>query len=512
MKLALAFVMIAAVAGSVRAQDDDDVDHVPPGHPMGKPGTYCGTAHPSPASASLGAAALTSSVIYVNRCTGGCTYTGALAHDAVNDKVAIRGTSNGMAYNFPEFKNFAGQSGAAADAEYNSLVDCIRKVYSYYNTTVVTTRPTSGTYHMMNIAGTGMNLGMTDPPEGGVLLGISDIQCTGAIDNMTSFTFSESHKLGSISKDAADYVKNLCKTATHEAGHSYGLEHEFMYFDQTSACTDPMSYDTGACNPPYEFFRNKLARCGGFEEMPCACTSGMQNSHVRLFGLFGAGTPGIAPPTANITTPAAGGMTGGSIIASIGSERGIDHVDVFINNFKWGTLPGAPFAVGAGQQNPAVYNFPIPGGLPDSNLDIYMRAYDDLDLFVDTPVVSAIKGAPCASADTCAEGQKCEDGKCFWDPPVGEVGDSCSYNEFCLTGMCQGSEGSEICTKECIIEASDSCPEGLECRQTTAGTKICYLPDGGGCCSASDQRVPWISGLTTFVLGFLLLRRRRSVR
>ena len=508
MKAVAFFVLIAICPGSAWAQDD--IDGVPPeGHPMGVAGGYCGTAHPQPGAASLaGNAALTSNVIFVNRCTGGCSYTGALQHDAVNNKIAIRGTANGTTYNFLEFKNFAGQSGTAADAEWNDLVSCIRKVYSYYNTTVVTTRPTSGTYHMMHISGKDTDLGFPAQPQG-VLLGISDVVCSGAIDNMTSFTFAENHKIGSISTSAAQYVKNLCVTSTHEAGHSYGLEHEFKYFDNTSACTDPMSYDTGACDPPYRFFRNKLAKCGGFEEGPCACTTGMQNSHVRLFALFGAGTPMIATPSGNIINPAPDGQVGRTVIGSIGHERGIERVDVYLNGWKWGSMPGAPFEVGAGQDNPAIYNWVIPDSVPDSKLDIYMRAFDDLENFIDTPVVTAVKGAPCANADTCNEGQKCEDGKCFWDAPVGEVGDECSYNEYCTTNKCVGSDGNQVCSRTCVIGATGACPEGLECRKDEAGESLCFRPEGGGCCSASDEDMPWAAGLSMFVLGMLILRRRR---
>src|SRR5688500_5987589 len=101
---AVAFISVLMIAaGPAWAQDD--IDGIPPeGHPMGDSGGYCGTAHPKPGAASLGNASLTSSVIWVNRCAGGCTYTGALDHDAVNNKIAIRGTGNGTTYNFLEFK------------------------------------------------------------------------------------------------------------------------------------------------------------------------------------------------------------------------------------------------------------------------------------------------------------------------------------------------------------------------------------------------------------------------
>ncbi|MEJ7604553.1 MAG: MYXO-CTERM sorting domain-containing protein, partial [Kofleriaceae bacterium] len=65
------------------------------------------------------------------------------------------------------------------------------------------------------------------------------------------------------------------------------------------------------------------------------------------------------------------------------------------------------------------------------------------------------------------------------------------------------------CTRECVVEASDSCPTELECR-VIDGEKLCAVPEGGGCCSSSDQRVPWVTGLLTAVLGFVMFRRRRT--
>ena len=68
-----------------------------------------------------------------------------------------------------------------------------------------------------------------------------------------------------------------------------------------------------------------------------------------------------------------------------------------------------------------------------------------------------------------------------------------------------------ICTQVCIPGVADSCPMGLEC--VAAGNNgLCFLPQGdtGGCCSSSTQ-TPWAPfAFATFVIGFVVLRRKRK--
>lgn len=468
------------------------------GHPMGN-GGICGTPRANP-QRKLNAGT-PSKIIYLERCVGGCTFTGDTSHDAGTDKIAISGTTPGMVYSFPEFKNFAGQSGTAADAEWNQIVECVRKVYGYYDTEVTDVRPASGSYHRAVVAGLDTDLGLSG------LLGISDVSCDGPIHNMNSFTFAEDHR--PFAGSSARYVQDVCVTVTHEAGHSFGLEHQFEFVDGTSACNDPMSYDTGECNPPFRFFRNKPAKCGGFELMNCVCTP-VANSHVELSAVFGAAAV-IAPSTADIVQPVADAQLGTNIVSSAGNDRGVERIELYINGFKWATQPGLAFQPGGGQPTPGSYLFPVPATLPNSIVDIHIRVYDDLGNFTDSEVRTAVKGSACADASTCAAGQKCEQGRCFWDPPVGEIGDDCTYPEFCLSGQCSNTSiNSEtaICTQTCIVGTANACPEGLECFDT-GNSGVCYLPTDGGCCSASTS-TPWGPfALAGVVFGFVLRRRRR---
>jgi MYXO-CTERM domain-containing protein len=137
-------------------------------------------------------------------------------------------------------------------------------------------------------------------------------------------------------------------------------------------------------------------------------------------------------------------------------------------------------------------------------------AYDDLGASSESPVITVTRGGPCTSASTCATGQKCEDGKCFWDPPVGELGDSCAYPQFCKSNVCTGTATQEVCTQNCIPNTADSCPSGLSCVAQTADQGVCFFDDSGGCCSTSDRTAWWAhGGIAALVLGLATRRRRR---
>src|SRR5262249_47797000 len=154
---------------------------------------------------------------------------------------------------------------------------------------------------------------------------------------------------------------------------------------------------------------------------------------------------------------------------------GIDHIDLYLNGFKWGDpVPGVKFnAIGQPQ---STYAVPIPMDVPDSIIDIVTKAYDDLGVGTDTTQITVTKGAAggCVTADTCATGQKCDAGRCLWDPPAGEIGDKCSYDQFCKSLECSPTQTDRICTQDCIPNSSDSCPPDYACLATGPSQGFCY--------------------------------------
>jgi MYXO-CTERM domain-containing protein len=434
------------------------------------------------------------SMLYLERCRAGCkVHLGSNDARTNTSMIPMRAESI-----VGEFASANGSTGSAADDDWAQLVQCVKEVYSPYNVVVTDVRPASGqVYHEAIVAGRPEDIGLA-----GDILGVAPLasDCR-PIDNVISFSFASNHP-------PQGYVLNLCWTAAQESAHAYGLDHEYSFSGNRSACNDPMTYrnDCGG----EKFFRNEAATCGENEPRTCKC--GMsQNSHHKLLSVFGPGTPITARPSIDLTVPAAsGGMLGRAVSAHADAQRGVARVEVYFNGFKWGEAPGVKFLL-AGQPS-ATYNIPVPTALPDSVVDVKTIAFDDLEISTESTMVTVTKGAPCTTADTCATGQKCEAGKCFWDPPTGEVGDSCAYPQFCKSLVCQGFGIQPICTQACTPGVEGGCPSGFSCTTSDTGGVCFFAEDSGGCCSVDRSGEAWLvhGGLAAAVVGFLARRRRRG--
>lgn len=503
--VAVALVMAAVVPAL--AEDDSNPR-------WDRPAGWRGTTHvvvptpleqfgPRPVGATI------SPYIYLNRCSGGCTVKASTMNDARTEQSTIPKMGSGCP-GYPncviqEFQNATGQTGTDADAEWAQLVQCMKEVYSPFAVTVSDVKPTDGrSYTMAVIAGTPQNIGL-----GPGILGIAPLagDCSPQ-DNVISFSFANYH-------GPSDRVNNLCWTAAQETAHALGLDHSYQFSDGTSACNDPMTYRTDCGGQ--RFFRNKPASCGEDAIRPCQC-GGSQNSHVKIRGVFGDGVSLIAAPTVQVNTPANGAaaIPMQIVAAQAGSKRGVAKVELWLNGYKWQELPGASFG-SAGQRNPSDYTLRFPANVPDGVIDIVVKAADDLGLETTSQTITVTKGAPCASATDCnkngIEGQKCDAGKCYWDPPTGAIGDACTYSQFCESGFCLETTDGGFCSRDCIVGVADSCPTDFTC--IASGTSGVCVPndDGGGCCSVSDDddtgALAAQLGLSAALLGFVVRRRRR---
>jgi MYXO-CTERM domain-containing protein len=482
-----------AFATPAFAEDPDPIS-------TGRPVTWRGTERvvvDTPVEMFTPHESVISPYIYLNRCTGGCAINGGGINDARTNTSTIPAPG---AYTVAEYRNASGQTGAAADAEWNAVVQCLKEVYSPFAVTVTDQKPSGGqSYTMAVIAGTPSDIGLAND-----ILGIAPLagDCSPQ-DNVISFSFANHH-------GNTERVNNLCWTAAQETAHALGLDHEYMFSDGTSACNDPMTYrfDCGG----QKFFRNKPASCGEQEVRQCRC-GGSQNSHLKITNVFGAGTSLIPAPSCTIVTPTNGStVQNGMIVAgSSGSQRGVAKVELWLNNYKWAEKPGSGFLAN-GQLNPSTYSIMMPADVPNGVIDVQLKCYDDLGLKTDSGISTVTKGAPCTSADACAKGQKCEAGKCFWDAPTGKLGADCDYNQFCESGICTTTSDGAFCSQACIVGTKDSCPADFEC-EPTGGTNGQCLPSGGGggCCSVGDDGGPaWFHfGISALVLGFVVRRRRK---
>ena len=433
--------------------------------------------------------------LYLNRCVGGCVIHKAGINDARTRTSSIP-KGNATDYTVSPF--------AWGDAEWDAIVQCMKEVYSPYKVTVTDEPPAAGVaYNEAIIAGSDEELGVS---AGGIAPVTGDCM---PYNYVISFSF------------ANDYGPNgrvfqLCRVAAQESGHAYGLDHAFEFLDGSSACRDPMSYrlDCGG----QRFFRNEAAVCGEYNARDCACGP-TQNSHLKLLGALGAATPITRPPEVTVTSPADGAtITAGThVISTASAQRGIKTVELWLNGYLWGTAKGAAFE--ADGQPAAAYSIRIPDEVPDGVIDIVVKAKDDIDVTT-TATLTVTKGAPCASAESCLDGQRCEEGKCFWDPPSVELGEPCSFAQECLSGVCVETSDGQFCSQNCLPGIGDSCPEGLTCVENTPTAGFCLAGDGscdGGCCGCAivDERATGTGPATALTMlflggvGYVVFRRRR---
>lgn len=473
-------------------------------------------------------AAQISPYLYLNRCRGGCTIHGSTINDARTNSSTIPPAGT---YTVGEFANAYGQIGTTgtcsgdkvttcttdancsvgggfcdtADVEWTALVKCMNEVYSPFAVTLSDTVPAGGvSYTMAVIGGQPGDIGL-----GPDILGIAPLagDCS-AQDNVISFSFANHHAM-------TDRVNNICWTAAQETAHAFGLDHEYQFVDQftanaMSACMDPMTYrvDCGG----EKFFRNASAQCGEYTTRQCRC-GGTQDSHLKILTVFGPGNSIVPAPTASVILPTGGTVSNGfTVQAAAFSQRGVFRTELWLNGYKWTEHPGSAFST----EGQAMSTYPLmaPGGVPDGVIDIVVKAFDDLGVEGDSATVTVTKGAPCTTAASCAKGQQCDAGKCFWTAATGMLGDACTYPQFCTSGLCEGTADQQICTQECIVGVADSCPAKYDCVMTSGANGVCFpSTSGGGCCSVGGAAPVWVhAGLGAIVLGLVLPRRRRRRR
>jgi MYXO-CTERM domain-containing protein len=407
--------------------------------------------------------------LYLNRCDGGCTVTQG-TDDAVTNRSSILGRDR-----IPATVDLAPFS--HDQATWDGVVQCMRATYAVYGVEVVT-EPPVGPHVEVMVAGTAASLALD-----GNTLGIAPLtsNCT-ALPSAVAFAFANAHLTG------PELVSDLCATTAHEAGHIYGLDHEFE-------CKDPMTYLTG-CG--VKVFLNRTVRCGEFDgARDCKCSE-TQSSHRHLYGVLGPGTP-PPPPPFTVPSPAPGATVsaGFSVFVQL-QGRPATAVELWIN--------GAQIEVQAGKRVDSPYLFSTPAALHDGFLELELRVYDDLGT-LGTQTLTVLKGAACTSAATCPGGYTCSEGRCLAPAGTLAVGASCSRSDQCASKECIAHGGALVCTEPCW-QATAACPSGMTCDRADDERFGCFVPlDDGGCCSAGGDARGAL-GLAALV-GLLVLRRRR---
>lgn len=435
-----------------------------------------------PESSLVGRETTLSNIIYLNRCKGGCTLQGGQINDSRTNSTTIPGDNS--QHVLTEFNG--------DDTEWAAIVQCVKEMYSPYNVVITDVDPGAVTFHQEAMVG-GLPGEVNMPNDvGGVSPGVG---CNAA-NGLINFTFANAVPRN---PGRAQY---LCGVVGQESAHGYGLDHELD-------CSTPMTY-LNYCGQT--FFRNKNYKCGEFTARPCRCGS-TQNSHAALTGTFGPGTPITGNPKAKILSPAPGAAVAGEFIVGVEASdmRGIDRVQLLLNGYKWAeyTEKRTP------DNQVGTIVIKAPGNVPNGVIDVEVKAFNDIQMNTTSTKVTVTKGAPCANADACALGQKCEAGKCFWDEPTGELGDVCEFPQFCTGGRCEDAGSGKTCTVECFPGVAGTCPDNFECL-AAGNSGLCFPAagdGGGGCCSVgggSDTTLLVNGGLGALLFAMVLGRRKRK--
>ena len=423
-----------------------------------------------------------SHTLFVNRCVGGCDIT-----PGDNDARTNTSSIAPAATTITEFN--------LGDEIFDATLACLRDVYQPYDVDIVTEDPGTEVFHHEAIlAGYPEEMGR-DPLVGGV----APASCS-PLDNVMSFSFANSLGEG-ISGDRL--IETLCWTLAQESAHSFGLPNHV--YD----CLDPMTYLPLPGDPwcGRKYFRNRGIQCGDFEPAAsCNCGGSEQNSHRELLAAFGEGET-VAPPTVAVSLPAPDAQVSDrfSIFFNAVDPRLVSYVEIWLNGTRYFNLAGKDYF-----EQEEVYSAEAPEH-PDGYIDLEIRACNEL-MSCGSATVTVLKGSPCTDDSQCFEHMSCDDGRCKYPPPSGELGDSCDYDQFCLTGICANEDSDGVCSQACTPGVADACPSGLECSDQGE----CYSTSGGGCCTIAggqerDDRVPFVAlSLFALVIGFMRLRSVRT--
>jgi MYXO-CTERM domain-containing protein len=448
-------------------------------------------------------AAEISNIIYLNRCATGCTIT-----QSSNGTSSARNNQTWLGGDGAAGNPGSGAPGATYtitpfgydDASWDAMVQCVTDIYAPYNVTITEVDPgPTVLHHEAIVAGVAADLGLNDG-----IGGVGPLDCM-LHDDTVSFSFANVFP---------DNPAFLCAVVGQETGHGFGIEHTYN-------CSDPLAAGYVPGCGAY-FFRNETVQCANESSVGprnCGCNAGgLQNVHGELTAAFGASLVPLPPPDATMNVPANGAtLPAGNqfTISAVGDlERGIGRAELWFNGWKWLTIGATKSVQGAPYQN-RTFVLTAPADLADGVIDVEVRIYNDLETVYASAAATVTKGAPCGSADDCAAGQLCDAGKCYWEPPVGQLGEDCEYNQYCVTEVC-APEG--VCSKDCIIGVSGDCPDLFECVDSGGGTSgVCLAIDSdepGGCCSVGDE-TPTAGllaqlGLAGLVLGGMMRRRRPS--
>jgi hypothetical protein len=398
-----------------------------------------------------------SHILFVNRCAGGCTLTPG-GDDSRANRSSIIGTTRTIS-EYPY-----------GDAQWAQVMDCVRGIYAPFDVMVTDEDPGPDVPHFEAIAAGRASEGGQFPG----VLGVSPFTC-GVIENAITFSFAI---------DIGASPQLLCEVVGQESAHAFGLDHEYL-------CEDLMTYLSG-CGP--KRFVDQDAPCGEGNPRTCMCGGNTQNSYQRILDLFGPSVP-PTPPDVAIESPGQGDVVrpGFTIRVAASDNVGVERVEVRVGGGSVGAKTAPP------------YEFRAPVDLAFGQpVEVEAVARDDRGA-TSTDTITVFVGEACEDPGDCQAGETCVDGRCVPFEIPGGLGDGCTGDADCLSGICVEELG--VCTEACD-PAADGCPFGFECQTVSGGGGACFRGGGGCVCSVGARSgIPWVA-LALLGFAFLCWRRR----
>ena len=392
--------------------------------------------------------------------------------------------------------------------------------YATYNVYVTATRPSSGRYTMVIVGGLTANF----VTGSGDAVGVAPLDCGNDNQNTVGFVFSDSLAPASTSfMDRQLSLQLISHAVTHEAGHSFGLEHVVQ--------GSPIDIMVPAVDPAVQGF------LGGAHNLSdgasqCVASTTTEDTNARLLGNLGAAPTGPSLPKPNVTwlAPKPGVAVPRNFTAAVsasqpsGAGGTITKVEITQNGLTAATLTAPPYRTG----------FSAPNTIPDgSSLSFTAIAYNSLGGKASVQTTFTVQSGatepplPCLVAVDCQSDETCSGGHCVAGTASSDgaataqdmapasmtvnVGMECTDSSECGgDGVCAAAGGKHYCTQKC--SSNDGCPSDYTC--APVGADHYCAPKSKGCDfggsfrdDASPSALAWL-GLAAAVW----LTRRRARR